>query len=417
MNELNSTVSRFKTHPITKQMVWRSFKKVKANKGSFGVDQVSLKAYEKDLSNNLYKLWNRMTSGSYFPHSVRESSIRKKDGGKRKLGIPTVEDRIAQMVVKDYLEPTLEAEFVESSYGYRPNRGAHDAVRACQQNCHEYSWVIDLDIQGFFDHMDHELLHKALSRHNREKWVHMYVSRWLKASVKTAEGVKERDLGTPQGGVISPLLSNLYLHYTLDKWLGIKYPSNPFERYADDMVIHCRTLQEAEQLLEAVRKRLSDCGLQAHSQKTKIVYCKNWQRREDYDKVSFDFLSYTFKPRQSCSKKGNLFLGFNPGVSNKAIQRMYGVVKTMTGQRKGVKTLEEMSKLLTPKVKGWISYYGKFRRSDMNRLWDLINNRLIIWVKRNYKRVKRSIRQARAWLSRIQRQNPFLFYHWYFKTP
>ena len=294
-----------------------------------------------------------MTSGSYFPPMLKQVAIRKEGGGERKLGIPTVGDRVAQMVVKDYLEPVLELEFDESSYGYRPGRHGHDAVRVCRENCRKYDWVVDLDIKGFFDHMDHDLLHKALSKHNREKWVHMYVDRWLKARVATLEGVKDRDLGTPQGGVISPLLANLYFHYAIDKWLRIR----------------------------------------------------------------FDFLGFTFKPRQTKGKRGGLYLGFNPGMSRKAIKRRSDIVKTMTEKVNSIAGLTEMSYLLTPKVKGWINYYGKLRKSEMQRLWHLISRRLIYWISRHYKRVNRSVRQAKVFLKRLYKQNPFMFYHLYFQAP
>lgn len=406
-----------KSHPITKRMVWEAFKKVRSNKGSAGMDRVSIQEFETDLKKNLYKLWNRLTSGSYFPPPVKEVVIPKSNGGERKLGIPTVADRVAQMVVKDYLEPSLEAHFDEHSYGYRPKKSAHDAIRACQKNCHRYAWVIDLDIKGFFDHMDHELLLKALTRHTQEKWVHMYVSRWLKAPVETKEGLQERGRGTPQGGVISPLLANLYLHYALDKWLSIHYPQVDFERYADDIVIHCRYRQEAEKLLKAIQGRLSDCGLQAHPEKTRIVYCKRSEREGDYCNVSFDFLGYTFKPRGTRGRDGRRFLGFNPGVSNKAVQRMNSEIKSMQGRLNCAKNIEVIAYLLNQKIRGWINYYGKFRKSDLQGLWELINNRLIQWVRKRYKSVKRRTKKAADWLRRIYRQNPFLFVHWYYTSP
>ncbi len=406
-----------KSHPITKRMVWEAFKKVKRNKGSAGVDEISIQMFESNHKRNLYKLWNRMTSGSYFPPPVKEVSIPKSNGGERKLGIPTVADRVAQMVVKDYLEPSLDAHFDEHSYGYRPRKSAHEAIRSCQKNCHRYAWVIDLDIKGFFDHMDHELLLKALTRHTQEKWVHMYVIRWLKAPVETKDGLLERGKGTPQGGVISPLLANLYLHYVLDKWLRIHHSGVSFERYADDIVIHCRYRKEAERLLSAIRSRLSDCGLEAHPEKTRIVYCKRSGREGDYNNVSFDFLGYTFKPRGTRGRDGRRFLGFNPGVSNKAIQRMNSEIKSMRGQLNCAPNIEAIAHMLNPKIRGWINYYGKFRKSDLQRLWELINNRLIQWIRKRYKRVKRSTRQAAEWVRRMYRQNPFLFVHWYYTSP
>lgn len=406
-----------KSHPITKRMVWNAFQKVKRNRGSAGVDQVSIQAFEADLKGQLYKLWNRLASGSYFPPAVKEVVIPKSNGGSRKLGIPTVADRVAQTVVKDYLEPILEPHFDVASFGYRPGKSAHDAVLLCQKACHQYPWAIDLDIKGFFDHMDHELLLKALSKHTQEKWVQMYASRWLKAPVETDVGLLSRDKGTPQGGVISPLLANLYLHYTLDKWLRIHYPTVCFERYADDIVVHCRSQVEAVGLLNAIQKRLSDCGLQAHPDKTRIVYCKRAGRYGDHQYVSFDFLGFTFKPRATQGRDGRRFLGFNPGVSQKAIQRMNGEIKSMQRRLNAAQSIEEIAGLLNPKIRGWINYYGRFRKSDLQRLWDLINYHLIRWLKRRYKRVKRYTKRAAEWLRRIYRQTPSLFIHWQYTSP
>ncbi|MCP4485920.1 MAG: group II intron reverse transcriptase/maturase [Gammaproteobacteria bacterium] len=321
------------------------------------------------------------------------------------------------MVVKDYLEPLLEPQFDESSYGYRPRKSAHEAMKACRESCHANFWAIDLDIKGFFDHMDHELLLKALSRHTEEKWIHMYVTRWLEAPVMTREGLQEREKGTPQGGVISPLLANLYLHYAFDKWLRIHYPQVSFERYADDIVVHCKRRESAESLLRNIQDRLKACGLQAHLGKTQIVYCKASGRKDNYPTISFDFLGYTFKPRRTQTREGKIFLGFNPGISNKSIQRMNGEISEMRTHLGCMKTIEQVARAINPKVRGWINYYGKFRKSDLQRLYELINNRLIQWVRKKYKRVKRRTKQAADWLRRVYRQNPFLFLHWYYTTP
>jgi len=272
-----------RSYVISKFVVWEAYKRVKANKGSSGVDGESLEVFEKDLKNNLYRLWNRMSSGSYFPPPVKLVEINKKSGGKRPLGIPTVTDRIAQMVVKMTLEPKLEPCFHADSYGYRPGKSAIEAVGKVRERCWRYNWVIDLDIKGFFDNLNHDLLKLALEKHRPEKWVMLYIERWLKAPVQQLDGsLNERTKGTPQGGVISPLLANLYLHYAMDEWLRIKHPDTPFERYADDSVVHCRTEREAKETLQSLKERLLQCGLELHPEKTKIVYCKDDDRRGNY---------------------------------------------------------------------------------------------------------------------------------------
>lgn len=406
-----------KSQPISKLMVWNAYKKVKANNGSAGIDKVSIKGFDADLKSNLYKLWNRLASGSYFPPAVKEVSIPKPQGGERRLGIPTVADRVAQMVVKEHLEIVVEPVFDTSSYGYRPNKNAHEAIEACKIGCHENFWVIDLDIKGFFDNINHELMLKAVAKHTQEKWVLMYVERWLKAEVSTKDGLMSRDKGTPQGGVISPLLANLYLHYAFDKWLRINHPAVNFERYADDIVIHCKTKAQAEILLQLVKERLAVCSLEVHPTKTKIVYCKRVGRTDKYDTVSFDFLGFTFKPRRTKSREGKIFSGFNPGVSSKALQRMNSEVVRMQGELNVMQTIEEVAERLNPKIRGWLNYYGKFRTSDLQRLWERLNYRLIIWVRKKYKRVNRSTKQSADWLRRVHKQNPKLFVHWKLVTP
>lgn len=406
-----------KSHPISKWMVWMAYQKVRQNNGSAGIDNVSILKFDTDRRANLYKLWNRLSSGSYFPPSVKEVEIPKPHGGVRKLGIPTVADRIAQQVVKEHLEVIIDPIFDVSSYGYRPNKSAHQAVEACKQNCWKSNWVIDLDIKGFFDNINHELMMKAVEKHTNEKWVLMYVERWLKADEVTIEGTLQRDKGTPQGGVISPLLANLYLHYTFDKWLRINYPLVSFERYADDIVVHCKSKEQAVNLLESIKFRLGECHLEVHPDKTKIIYCKDRARTEEHDKVSFDFLGFTFKPRRSRSKKGNDFIGFNPGVSNKAILRMKDDIKRMKGKLNTLKTIEEVAKILNPRMRGWYGYYGKFRPSDLNTLWWLVKDRLVIWLRKKYKRMSESIKLSIEYLKRIHKQNPKLFVYWSYATP
>jgi RNA-directed DNA polymerase len=312
-------VSQAKPFDISKQVVWEAYKRVKSNRGTYGVDGESIADFEVNLKDNLYKVWNRMTSGSYFPPAVRAVEIPKGNGGKRVLGIPTVSDRIAQMVAKTYLEPKLEPQFHEDSYGYRPGKSAIEAVGMARQRCWRRDWVLDLDIKGFFDNIDHELLMRAVKKHTDCAWKLLYVERWLKVPSQGVDGVRvNRDKGTPQGGVISPLLANLFLHYALDVWMKTNYPNIPFERYADDAVFHCRTEAGAKVLRKAIESRLKECRLELHPEKTKIVYCKDDDRRGNYPNEKFDFLGYTFRPRRSKNRAGKYFVNFSPAISNEA---------------------------------------------------------------------------------------------------
>ena len=320
-----------KAWPITKQMVWQAFKDVKANKGVAGVDEQSIEGFEAELKDNLYVLWNRMTSGSYFPPAVKEVQIPKGEGKVRKLGIPTVKDRIAQTVVKNYLEPQLDPMFSGSSYGYRPGKSAHEALGKAMVSCRDYDWVIDLDIKGFFDNLDHELVIKALQKHCSEKWVLTYIKRWLIAPVEDREGNQiVRGKGSPQGSCISPLLSNLFLHYAFDKWMQIEFPTIQFERFADDILMHCKTEKQALYLLQRVTERMNVCKLELNSEKTQIVYCRDSNRKlQGGYKVAFTFLGYDFKPRECKSTSGKLFYGFSPAVSMKAKKRIASELRQM----------------------------------------------------------------------------------------
>ena len=299
-------------------MIWQAYKRVRANKGSAGVDAISMEQFDADLSKNLYKLWNRMASGSYFPPAVKEVEIPKKDGKVRKLGIPTISDRIGQMVVKMYIEPRLEKVFSPNSFGYRPNKSAHQALKQVRENCWKTDWVIDLDIKGFFDNIDHAKLMLAIEKHIPENWVKLYIARWLACPVLTRSGklITKQGKGTPQGGVISPLLANLFLHYGFDKWLEQTDYMVNFTRYADDVIVNCKSQKHAEQTLKTIKNRMRQIGLELHPQKTKMVYCKDYRRKEKYHNVKFDFLGYSFQPRTSTSKKrSGLFLGFDCGIS------------------------------------------------------------------------------------------------------
>jgi len=400
--------------PITKRMVYDAYLKVKGNKGSAGVDNVSISEFEENLSKNLYLIWNRMSSGTYFPQPVKEVSIPKGDGKMRKLGIPTVRDRIAQEVIKSYIEPKLESEFLNNSYGYRPLRNTHQAVAAVRENVRKYEWVIDLDIKGFFDNMSYEKLIKAIERHFQENWVLMYIKRWLKAPIQQTNGeLVEREKGTPQGGVISPILANLFLHYAFDKWFVNKYPSLSFVRYADDIIIHCNSQAEAENIFTEVRERLSECELELNKEKSKIVYCKNGYRTKNYKTIKFDFLGFSFQPRTAKNKsRGNLFLGFDCAISLKSETKIAMELRKSTFHKWTNTSIEEIAITFNPKIRGWYNYFCKFRPEKLNRIFGLFNWRLIKWAVMKYKRFKGSMRQAGNWIRRIANANPFLFVHW-----
>jgi len=403
-----------KSLPITTEMVQKAYRKVKSNGGSAGVDQVSLIEYQENLSDNLYKLWNRLTSGSYFPPSVREVSIPKSNGKRRKLGIPTVGDRVAQQVMKDYLEPRLEAEFHSNSYGYRPLKSAHHAVEQVRENVRHYSWVIDMDIQSFFDEVDHSLMMKALERHVSEPWLLMYIRRWLEAPVQTTQGELHvrKGKGTPQGGVISPLLANLYLHYTLDKWMDIHCPDIPFVRYADDVIVHCHSEEEANVVLAKIRDRLRNCSLELNEDKTKIVYCRDYRReRKDYKK-KFDFLGFSFQPRSSKSKRGGMFLGYDCAISISSKKRIASKWKAMKLHKWTTATLTDIAAQVNPIMRGIYLYYGKYKRWEQESVVRNFHFRLVKWVINKYKRFGRSYKKGYEWLRSVRDSFPNLFYHW-----
>jgi RNA-directed DNA polymerase len=404
-------MSKAKSFEISKYAFVKAFEYVKANKGSEGIDEITIKDFEKNLKDNLYKIWNRMSSGTYFPLPVRTVEIPKADGKKRKLGIPTVSDRVAQMVVKMYLEPEMDMRFHPNSYGYRPNKSAADAIGMARKRSWEYDWVIDLDIKGFFDNMDHDLVIRALKKHTDSKWIIMYVERWLKAPAMLDDGtIIQRTNGTPQGGVISPLLANLFMHYAFDEWMRLNHPAYPFERYADDIVIHCRTEKEADELLSLIKARLRECKLEVHPEKTKIIYCKDDDRDDDYPNTKFDFLGYTFKAREAKNKVGKLFRGFLPAVGEKAAKK----IREKVAEIKFATTysLSEIAQEYNPIIRGWINYYGKYYKSALMNALECIESRLIKWAVKKYKRFHGSKEQARIWLSNIRKRDPKLFAHW-----
>ena len=407
--------SKTRSLPITKEMVWAAYKKVKSNRGSAGVDRVSLESFEMDLGRNLYKIWNRLSSGSYFPPPLREVTIPKRDGKTRGLGIPTVGDRIAQQVIKSYLEPSLDKLFHQDSYGYRPNKSAHQALTKVRNNVRQYAWVLDMDIRSFFDEVSHELLMKALARHVSESWVKMYVLRWLETPVEktTGERIPKQGKGTPQGGVISPLLANLYLHYTLDKWLANNYPTIRFVRYADDTIIHCSTEEEANSMLKAVQGRLAECGLCLNEQKTKIVYCQDYRRARRKDcKKQFNFLGFSFQPVWNKSNRVGMFLGYNCVMSPSSRKRVNAEIKSTRFHRWTTATIEDIAEMLNPKLIGWTNYYGKFSRDKLSRVFHQFHWRLVKWLMNKYKSLRRSLNKAFDYLKKLHRTKPNLFYHW-----
>ena len=406
-----------KTQPIERLQVWEAFKKVKANGGRPGIDGITIEMVAANPRNYLYPLWNRMASGSYFPKAVRQVLIRKYDGTKRPLGIPTVVDRVAQQVIKDELESAVDSQFSEHSYGYRPNKSAHEAIEQCRENCLKYSWAIDLDIKGFFDNIDHELLHKAVKRFTDKKHILLYIERWLKVSVQQTDGTLKvnEGKGTPQGGVISPILANIFLHFAFDRWFEITYPENTFERYADDIIVHCKNIKEALRMLEAIKQRMKDCKLELNQQKSRIVYCRRNQKRQPPFKPKyqkFDFLGYTFKPRK-IMEHGKVKLGFTPAISSKSQKRIGEELFRLKVHRMVHLPIEKIAEILKSKIRGWINYYGKFRMSGMNDVFRVLNFRLARWVRNKYRKFRRRHWYwSYKWLQEVWKDYPTMFVHW-----
>jgi RNA-directed DNA polymerase len=403
-----------KPFEISKWIVWDAYRKVKANQGAAGVDGESIAEFERDLKGNLYKLWNRMSSGTYFPPPVRAVEIPKAGGkGIRVLGVPTVSDRVAQTVVRSYLEPEVEPIFHPDSYGYRPGRSALDAVAACRERCWRKDWVIDLDIRAFFDSIPWEPMLKAVSKHTDLPWVLLYVERWLKAPLQMGDGtLVQRDRGTPQGSAISPLLANLFLHYAFDSWLAREFPSVSFERYADDAVVHCASRAEAHSVLEAIAHRLAQVGLELHPDKTRIVYCKDAGRRGSHEHERFNFLGYTFRPRLAKSRRGQFFVSFLPAVSDDAKKAMGREIRRWRINRRSDLDLEDLAQMYNPILRGWINYYGRFYKSMLYPLFRRLNEHLARWAARKYKRLHHRFARAVKWLRSVARRDPSLFAHW-----
>ena len=402
-----------KPFEISKHDVLRAWKLVKANDGAEGVDGETIEQFESNLKGNLYKIWNRLSSGSYFPPPSRAIVISKKDGGERSLGIPSVSDRVAQTVVKLSFEPLVEPYFLGDSYGYRPGKSAHQALDITRKRCWRYDWVLEFDIRGMFDNIDHQLLMKAVKKHTSDAWLLLYIERWITAPVQQVDGsVVARDKGVQQGGVISPVLSNLFMHYAFDTWMGRENPDLPWCRYADDGLAHCRSQAEAEQLRSALEERLHECGLEMHPVKTKIVYCKDDDRRGSYPVTSFDFLSYTFRARRSKNKRGKHFINFSPAMSNSAAKAIRQEVRSWRIPKRSDKSIEDLSRMFNATIQGWINYFGRFYRSQMYMTLRHINSKLVWWAYRKYKKLHRHRRRAEHWLGRVAQVFPSLFAHW-----
>jgi RNA-directed DNA polymerase len=405
-------VDEAKPFKIPKREVWEAFKRVKANQGAAGVDGQSISEFEANLSDNLYKLWNRLSSGSYFPPPVRRVDIPKADGGMRPLGIPTVADRIAQEVARRYLEPILEPEFHPDSYGYRPGKSAIDAVQTARQRCWRYDWVLDLDVRAFFDSIDWELLLRAIRHHTDCAWVLLYIERWLKAPVQLEDGgIVPRTAGTPQGGVISPLLANLFLHYAFDMWMARNYPHIPFERYADDAICHCASAEEARALWSALVDRFAACKLALHPEKTKIVYCKDANRRGEFSNIHFDFLGFQFRARKTIWN-GKPAHGFMPAASPKALTSISRTIRRWALHHRSDKSLKDLAEIYNPCIRGWIAYYSNFYKTQLRPTLTRIDAFVIRWARRKFKRMRHQTKGARDWLARLRRVQPQLFAHW-----
>jgi len=402
-----------KSIEVTKSQVWEAWKRIKQGGKGVGIDNVTIEMIEKNPRKYLYPVWNRLASGSYFPAAVREVSIPKPNGKERLLGIPTMCDRVAQEVIRAELEQELEPHFHPSSYGYRPGKSAHQALEACARNCWERWYVVDVDIQGFFDNIDHAKMMKILRKYTSKKHILLYCERWLKAPVLRNNGEMDtnRKKGTPQGGVISPLLANLYLHEVFDSWMQQNHSIMVFERYADDIVIHTRSIEQSEFILDKLRVRLRQYGLTLNKEKTRIVYCyrtARFYKAPENIPASFDFLGFTFKPRLCERGDGELFWGFRPAVSSKNLRRMNAALKTM--HRWVRMSIQEIAAKIAPKVRGWIRYYGHTRKSGLTWLFEKLNERIAKWVRNKYK--IRSRRKCFAWVRRVSNSFPTLFVHW-----
>jgi RNA-directed DNA polymerase len=406
-------VLKDKPFVIPKLMVWEAWRRVRANKGAPGVDGQDLESFEADLADNLYKVWNRMSSGTYFPPPVRAVEIPKPHGsGVRVLGVPTIADRVAQTVVAMHLEARADHRFVPDSYGYRPRKSAHDAIAACRQRCWKYDWAIDLDVQKFFDEVPWDLVVKAVTAVTDCRWALLYVKRWLAAPLARSDrALEQRSKGTPQGSAVSPILANLFMHFAFDSWMARKLPGCPFERYADDAIVHCTSRRQAEDVLDRIAARMQEVGLRLHPDKTRIVFCKGGRRRATHEHTSFTFLGYAFRARGARTKDGRCFTGFLPAISPEALKAKGAELRAMRVHRRSDLTLDDLARWLNPIVAGWINYYGRFYRSAIYPLLRRVNAYLRRWAGRKYKRLRTQKRYSK-WLAGLLARQPALFTHW-----
>jgi RNA-directed DNA polymerase len=330
--------------------------------------------------------------------------------------VPTVADRVAQTVVKQLIEPDLDPIFLADSYGYRPGKSALDAVGVTRKRCWKYDWVLEFDIKGLFDNIDHELLLRAVRKHVTCKWALLYIERWLTAPIERDDGTRsERTRGTPQGGVISPILSNLFLHYTFDLWMTRTHPDLPWCRYADDGLVHCRNEQEAKALKAELQARLAKCRLDLHPTKTRIVYCRDGKRRGKYPNVTFDFLGYCFRPRRvRNSQDDSLFCGFTPAVSGSAMRAMRMTIRDLGLRHRTELSLEDVARRINPLLRGWIAYYGRYMPSALYPMLRYVNLTLRAWAIRKFKRLRGHKVRANCFLLGLARGNSDLFVHWQF---
>lgn len=406
-------MNKTKSFDIGKNLVYEAYKMVKANKGSAGVDEVSLEIFDNNLKSNLYKIWNRMSSGTYFPPPVKAVEIPKKNGGVRILGIPTVADRIAQMVVKLQFESKVDNVFFVDSYGYRTGKSALDAIEITRSRCWHYDWVLEFDIKGLFDNINHDILMKAVNKHTNCKWELLYIKRWLTVPFRKNNGENiARAAGVPQGGVISPVLANLFLHYVFDKWMKINFPAIPWCRYADDGIVHCKTYKQAEFIKDSIEKRFKECKLEAHPEKTKIIYCKDSNRNSKYENIEFTFLGYTFRPRKAKGPNKVEFTSFLPALSNKAKKHISQTIKDWRLLWMTNVELTAIAERYNSVIRGWLNYYGKYGKRELAKVLDQINMHLIFWVTRKYKKYKHRRQRAAKLLELISEKNKSMFAHW-----
>lgn len=400
---------------LTPKHFYDAYLKVRKNRGSAGVDGQCLEDFDDQAARELYRLWNLVSSGTYFPSAVKEVGIPKSNGKTRYLGIPTVGDRTVQQVVKTILEPRLEAIFCAESYGYRPGKTAHEALERVRQNCQQYWWTIDMDISAFFDNVSHDLLNLALDRHVREPWIRLLINRWLSAPIRQEDGTLRyrQGRGTPQGGVISPLLANLYLHYTLDVWMQQEFPEAKFTRYADDIIIQCDYKPRVKLIRRRLAERLEQCGLSLNEEKTNIAFCKSTGRKSEAPNVTFTFLGYRFQPMKAFSKtRQRMMTVFDCAISPKSEKKINDNLRSSKFHLWYAATIEQIADLLNPRLRGWINYYGKFHPQRLRRIMRKLNDRIAKWLCRKYKRFKKSERRAHRFLRNLAKERPTLFYHW-----